>query len=460
MPENIILYVVDRKSFRPIDHIENYTVFRYKQDAHHFGTAELEIDAINVNDAFLTALVEGRFGLLAQRRHLDDDNLERVDDFMGYAVKWRYEVGKEIETVYDYKPIVNEVILIGSPPESNPGALDLRPVYRYPASEYVPPSGIGHPVEEREVRSSAEIYGTKEKLFDARDISAEGDRDFFANSLLRKYAVPRITHSLTLGGVSAINRAKGKYYIELRDVFGYLDDRVVDTTNDESTGLISINDELPAVQFVERLMKRELFAPTDPDVATTFPLHFSDTNGAIKYRRTLDAVSLSILENTGTGDALGHPINRRFRWAKLSEAIRECCEWGDVNLFYQRGRNAAGRPIYQVGVRANNDRWGEGSDERVTVTEAWSARDFGVDVGDRIAFALRLSESEAVNTNLRVRVGLDGDAGPRGALCQSKEVTYRPDKAPQIRLSFYNDEVDMSRILESLNNRISHEESS
>ena len=92
------------------------------------------------------------------------------------------------------------------------------------------------------------------------------------------------------------------------------------------------------------------------------------------------------------------------------------------------------------------------------LTETWASRDFGVDVGDRIAFALRLSDSDSINARLRIRAGVDANDGTMGALCNSKEVVYRPNTYPEIKIGFYSDELAMSHVFHDINLRLQQSE--
>ena len=349
------------KTLEPIDVIESYELFRYKKHHSRFGTAELRVDAVHISDAVLTSLVEGRFGIIVSYQYLDDNNTLRTDSFIGYAVKWTYEVGKEIKTIYDSKQMCNEVIIIGPPDENDSNNLATRDPTRVNCQAYEPPSDHASTVARDEIRNSASIYGLKERVFDGRGLENTSSAiEKAANNYLYQFALPRITQEFTVGGIAAVNRARGKYYIEMRDILGYLEDRVIDTTSTSNNrraevglGTVDGPASMTAVDLAKNLIERELFAPESTTASwnTHWSWEYPDQQGVVRARRKIDVLNVS-LSASGTGATLGEGM--RWRWSKLSEAITEVCDFGDINL--QATRDSVTSPSWVVQAKPNENR--------------------------------------------------------------------------------------------------------
>lgn len=466
-----LLYVTDRRTFEPVQLVETYSQFRYIKYWQKYGTAKLEIEGRYLSDRSLELLATGGFGLRVIRIYRDSAGKERQEEFTGYAVRWRYQEGQSVSIESDESQICNEAIILGGIPEGQELLPVNRIVKRYSADGY---AGNAEGDELEDILMSRARYGTKERIFDARQIQKDKHFEDFKDLIFRQDARPRRTVKLTLG--SEINYANGRFIIEFRDILGYTADRMVDTT-----GLadLALDEKEPAVKHAALLMNRELFQFGALDGHPTLALRFDEEYGAeealkIKTRRYRDANLM--ISNYQAPDPMmpdkeigpqGKLINFQWRWPRLSEAIQEVCEEGNIGITYEprSQRDSEGALVRQYIIKFVEDRnrYSQFIDEkhnpdRVIISESWADREHGIQVGDRVALALRISNSPTVNSQLRLQSGLNPDG--LGMLCAAKETTLRPGQRDKVTMSLNQKEIEASEVFEKLFARIRKEETS
>ncbi len=301
---NIVLR--DRKTHNAIGVMENWARVRYAKRRYQLGTATIDFIEGSVTRADWDILTSGSCSI-----SIDDSYYGRVTKVIAKSGP-----NKKVVNVGNTP---NEAIVLGAQEQAE------RLVTRYSDALNRIRYGL------REISTSySQLTRETTRLRYAKDLLTKA-----SNKRQQDYVNPRFDIGLF------------KVTVHLQDPWGYVEDRIIDTTNVPET----IEVALPAGEYIRTLLINELFVPR-------LPHRILDVNAELGY--FWDGPGLYQVRN---------------RWKRLNNVVNELAEVGNATLSYEL---KDGSIIYSV--LAPNER--RTSEDKLIITEQEPLLAKGISIGD------------------------------------------------------------------------------
>ena len=421
----------DRKSHAPVAQIDNFIEAEFAFNWRTVGPGKIKMQIRQLPRDALALLIDGDLGVRFHRSWIDDNGKEQTEDWLGFATGYQYKWDRFISVPVDFSQVINEPIILG------PGdTMADRVGYRIGGSPATPDADDIFQVKRAE---SFGFHGLREAFHDKRELDTAGNRQTYWQLYVERghYARPNLD-SLSQAGQAA----GGQITIQLQDVLGYLLHRRVDSSMlsvfDPSqirfadaalrptVTVIGVGDEerrlIAAERYIYDLMQREILDPEDDRSAPHGNKAYRKIDVDISPMRDPDEAGV-----TPHGEGIQLPV----RWGSLHDAIEDACEIGRVGLTYELdGRR------FRYTVEPERDRYSSSAEDRAIVSEAFADQEWNFRSGDRVAFAVWMSEEFGTPFSPIIESGWSGIDEDRGELCITRKLTVRPGQEVRERRRF------------------------